>query len=262
MDVLLKPKKLRQKRLQKKKLWLFRLSKHSPKKKEALVKYARRMQRYAKRRQLVDGQFYCKAGKPITQERVSSYEAMCHFMVAKFLPQRALWEASMVYEDLINQCRIEVMLALLNGFDPKKVMGTKVRTPEEFDHEVQMLEQTIVFGRLKSYLRRQRWKYHPEQLGGRSSSLEGILDGVNQEFGHGLFTSDKTDPLIPVDKLNEQKDRLLNILKNSGPEAVKKAFFRLDNASREHLGDFLWSEDPRRSGLGQLEECEEECSSV
>lgn len=146
----------------------------------------------------------CKGGKPIDNERILKYENMCHFLVQKFLPARALYEASMDYDDLINQCRYEVMRALMN-FDPK-IAVKSFRNKKALDENGEPIilkfkkgkpvfkmvpdedlrekeeqrkalnpelaktkaEESLVYGRLKNYLRRTRWKYSPAVFGGQT----------------------------------------------------------------------------------------------
>lgn len=237
------------------------------------LKHARRLQRYAKRGQLVNGELYCRAGKKITPERVNQYEAMCHFMVRKFLPGLALWEASMAYDDLVNQCRMEIYLALLNGFNPKAVMDKRERSGEQLEKELLKLEKTIVYGRLKSCLRRLTWRNHPDQLGGKTWCYESLVESKvttervsarssyigGQEFRYGLFTAERDDQFFRVDFIRDQQDRLLTILEKEGAEAVKKEFFALDKRSQELLQETLfgkieskWSE---LTDLGGEESC-------
>jgi hypothetical protein len=229
------------------------------------LKHCRRLQRYAKRGQLINGELYCRAGKKITQERVDRYEAMCHFMVRKFLPGLALWEASMSYDDLVNQCRMEIYLALLNGFNPKSVMKKRDRTDQELEDELLKLEKTIVYGRLKSCLRRMTWRNHPDQLGGKTWCLEQILnreDACSEEFRYGLFTKEHGNQFFPIDFIRDQQDRLLEILNQYGPEAAKEVFSRMDQESKELIQESLfgntkskWSE---LADLGGDDSCSSE----
>ena len=144
-----------------------------------------------------------KGGKIIDNNRIMKYEKLCHFMIRKYLPALALFEASMSYDDLLNQCRYEVMMALRN-YDPTIAMksfrvrrvldenGTpvvlKVRSggqkiyKTEPDIELRQkeeerkakdpqtalikAEESIVYGRLNNYMRRTRWKYSPQVNGG------------------------------------------------------------------------------------------------
>jgi hypothetical protein len=271
---LLRPKKLHLKKTQARALWEFRLSQRTPAERKRMIKYARRMERYAKRGQLRTGLFYCKAGRLINQARVDRYEPMCHFMVRKFLPALALWEGAMDYADLVNQCKIEVFLALLNGFDPHRFLKPRERTQEELDTEIQKMEQGIVFGRLENYLRRTVWKNHPDQLGGLTWSLDRLLStgsrtgtggqrgpvspgGIersrSEEFKFGLYSEMNLDFL---DFVQEQTDRLLEILEVNGPDAAKSAFLELDSEKQRLIGDSLFSRKP-----SCFLEGEEECVS-
>jgi hypothetical protein len=253
---LLRPKKRHLKKAQKKALWQWRLKDKTPSERKRFLKYVRRMHRYLERGQLQSGVFYCKAGLPITEERVSNYQALCHFMVRKFLPALALWEASMVYDDLINQCKAEVFLALLNGYDPYKVLRPASRGPEQLKIELQKLEQSTVFGRLKSYLRRTVWKNHPDQLGGQTWSMNRIVDEqqkdgtARQEFRYGLYTEMETDSL---DFVQKQTDLLVDILESGGPDAARKAFFELDFDRRDLISESLFRGNTNI--LGEIESC-------
>jgi hypothetical protein len=117
----------------------------------------------------------CKAGIDIDDARIKKYEPMCHYMVRKFLPALALFEASMDYEDLINQCRQEVFMALKNKFDPELAMTSTIKDPEKRKAQLAkkranpeaalaQAEKSIVFGRLQNYLRRTRHKFHPDTI--------------------------------------------------------------------------------------------------
>lgn len=208
--------------------------------------------RYAKTGQLKNGKWFCKAGRPITEARVHKYENMCHFMVRKFLPAHALFEASMGYEDLINQCRLEVFLALLDGFDPEKAMSSNLEDLEKrkaaiakkmADPEgtLDKAEISIVYGRLLNYLRRTTWKFHPNQLGGRSHSLEEIEDGLNQEYKNRCYTPSEefSDAAL---KKKEQLLDLIDTFKRGGSGLAKIAFNRLkkeDPEVAEAILDYL-----------------------
>jgi hypothetical protein len=282
MDAATKPKGLRIKRWQKKQLWIWRVAQKSPAGREAyeryyralkksrqtgfsqsekkklgremtsalsainqtqasFLKHCRKMQRLAKRGQLINGKLFCKAGLEITPERIGRYENMCHYIVRKFLPGLALWEASYSYDDLVNQCRREIFLCFLNGFDPYEYIKGVAK-----NEDIQKLEQTIVFGRLKSYMRRLLWRFHPDQLGGQTWSLDPLLEqrdgkkrhyGGGQEFHLGIFNQ---PGIFPVDFIQDQQDRLMDILNREGPEAVKQAFHSLDPESREVIQESLF----------------------
>jgi hypothetical protein len=245
-----KPKGIRYRKWQQKQLWEFRVAQVPEAQRKSFIKNARRMQRYAERGQLKNGVFYCKAGKPITEERVAKYTAMCHYMVRKFLPSLALWEAGLVYDDLINQSKIEVFLALLNGFDPEKAVTStepdlvkraeiEARKRANLEETLVQAEQNIVFGRLRSYFIRLCWKYHPDQLGGRSGSLNAMLDGINQEFAAGLYTNTEPGAFKKDHRIKDERQRLLEILATEGPDAVRRAFFELHPKTQESLAEAL-----------------------
>lgn len=220
-------------------------------------KLKRRLAKYTALHQYKDGQFFCKSGKLISHDRLNKYEPMCHFMVLRYLPAKALWEAGFVYEDLINNCRLEVFLALLDGFDPDKAMTSQIadhaeravkEVEKKADREktLRQAEQTIVYGRLEHYLRRITYKFHPDQRGGRSSSIEAITTGINQEFAHGLYVEPAPDQGALT-----LAERLMDILEEKGPEEAKMTFESMDDEHREAVLDYLRkSGDNPWSGLG------------
>jgi hypothetical protein len=213
--------------------------------KRSFNRRSRKFQKYAKKKQLVGGEFYCKSGRPIDEERLGKYEALCHHMVRRYLPAMALYEAALDYEDLVNRCRFEVFLALLDGFDPEKAMGVKEDDPKireqrllekQADPEMALLkaEKAIVFGRLKNYLRRTRWEYHPTQLGGQTESLDAsVVDGINQEMAKNHFSVDVSSETL------EDKDSLLEAMDMAGPEGAKERFDLLTEDQRSDLVEHL-----------------------
>lgn len=208
-------------------------------------KRSRKFAKYAKQGQLIGGEFYCKSGKIIDQERLDKYEGLCHHMVQKFLPARALFEAALDYEDLVNQCRLEVFLALLDGFDPVKAMSVTEKDPvkreralakkqADPDAALSKAEKAIVYGRLQNYLRRTRWEYHPEQLGGQTESLDAAFaDGHHREIDKNYFSFDVCDQTL------ETKDNLLDVLETYGPERVRDHYNSLDEDARGSLVEHL-----------------------
>lgn len=210
----------------------------------------------------------CKGGRIIDDARVNKYEAMCHFMVRKYLPAMALYEASMDYSDLINQCRYEVFRALMN-FDPliamrsfrmKRVLdqdgnpivvGVKRGKPvykmapdedkrkreEERKRKnpalaLQKAEESIVYGRLNNYVRRVRWKFRPEQRGGKTISADMIMEIPNHEFEVGYSVD--PSPMMEMRAILE-KEKLLDVLELSGQDAAKEAFDKLPEDVRESI---------------------------
>jgi hypothetical protein len=194
-------------------------------------------------------------GRIIDDKRIMKYERMCHFMVRKYLPARSLYEASMDYSDLINQCRYEVMMALAN-FSSEKAMSS-FRTKKALDENgnpiilsykggkpiyltvpdvekrklevirkskdkataLKKAEESIVYGRLDNYMRRVRWKFSPEQKGGKTVGISSLLS-------FDFVSPNKVLPQIYFDAVPE-KEKLLDILYQEGPEAAKKAFDNL-----------------------------------
>lgn len=219
--------------------------------KKSYFRRIRKFEKYAKQNQIRSGEFYCKSGKPIDHERVQKYEGLCHYMVRKFLPAKALYEAALDYEDLINQCRLEVFLALLDGFDPEKAMTVKEEDPVKRKQKLQKklddpeaalskAEKSIVIGRLQNYLRRTRWEYHPDQLGGRTESLDKMMMLPTEErpFSDAYFSISSS--------VHENKDYLYDVLENSGPQKTKEEFYSLNENSQADLEDHL------RNSLGIL----------
>ncbi len=205
-------------------------------------------------------------GKPISNERIKKYEPMCHFMVRKYIPALNLYEASMDYSDLINQCRYEVMMALAN-FSSEKALSS-FRTKKALDENgnpivldrkdgkdiflmipdedlrksevarkaknpelaLRKAEECIVYGRLNNYIRRVRWKYSPQQRGGRT---------VNISPYHGpdsVFSPQLAEP-----KVENEKQNLLNILEEHGEGAAKEAFNGLPQELKDSVLELIES---------------------
>lgn len=216
--------------------------------KKSYLRRIKKLEKYAKQNQLKSGEFYCKSGKIIDQERVQKYEGLCHYMVRKFLPKLMLHEAAFDYEDLVNQCRLEVFLALLDGFDPEKAMSVKEADPVKRAEKLQRkmddpeaalskAEKSIVYGRLQNYLRRTRWEYHPDQLGGRTESLDSRDSELSMEDG-GL-SSDVC--FIVSSSVHENKRHLFDVLEDSGPQEAREKFYLLSEESRAELEEHLRS---------------------
>jgi hypothetical protein len=204
-----------------------------------MEKRERRLKKYAELGQYKDGVFYCKRGKPIDDARLNQYEKLCYYMANKYCPKKALYEAALDEEDLINRCRMEVFLALLNGFDPEKAMTAKteelrLKKLENPEESMDRAERNIVQGRLKNYFRRTLWTYHPDQYGGSSVSYEGMCDGINQEYKND-FVAKAYEP--PAYSTNLEK--LLTTLKNRGGPEARRQFFDLPRDDRDRVLSLL-----------------------
>lgn len=215
----------------------------------SVAKRFRRLKKYKNLGQYLNGIFYCKSGKPITEDRIGQYDKMCHKIVRQFLPALALYEKSYNYDDLVISCKREVFLALLDGFDPKKAMTSTIQDPGKrklAEHKKWMnpektlsnSEKNIVWGRLKNWVRRERHKYSPKELGGRTQFLDIYVDGQlrNNEYSRGCFT--EVDSLIP-DYIHQIKDELIGILEDSGPECVLIAYHGLGDYDSEQVVKLL-----------------------
>lgn len=211
----------------------------------------------------------CKGNRLIDYKRVSKYNDMCHFLIKKFLPALALFEASMSYDDLYNQCQYETVKALIN-FDPKIAMmsfiqkrskdengnfivlkfdkygNPKYKLEPDFEARskkeaekradpekaLRKAEESIVYGRIQNYLRRTRWKYNKENSG-----------GVTQLFpdNHYVFGLTKTSDinyteyqsvLVDINKMSE-------ILDVSGKDGVVSYIDSLPDSKRTLIKDYL-----------------------
>lgn len=217
---------------------------------KARLAFERKIKKLAKRKQVKNGVFFCRAGKPITWERISKYEALCHHMVHKYLPAKCLTEAAFDYSDLINQCRFEVFKALLNKFDPEKALSSRETDPEKKqqieEHKranresaLEAAEKYIVYGRLKNYFRRTLYDFHPDQYGGRTVSLDGLLEVVVKDNTAERIFMESQEPEVSSEVLRD-KDVLFSYLDVS-PEAAKEAFFKLDGVRQKNLLEHLRS---------------------
>lgn len=210
-------------------------------------------------------------GRPINNARINKYEAMCHFMVRKYLPALSLYEASMDYSDLINQCRYEVMMALANfssekalsSFRTKKaldengnpvIVGNKlgkpiylmipddekrkseiIRKSKDPETALRKAEESIVYGRLNNYMRRVRWKFSPKQRGGWTVSLGSTnKNNLINEILYDLSCALDPSPLMESAATLE-KENLIDILELKGPDEAKKAFDKLSSDMRSSI---------------------------
>jgi hypothetical protein len=218
-----------------------------------VAKRFRRLKKYKNLGQYRNGMFFCKAGKLITEKRISQYNKMCHKIVRLFLPALSLYEKSYDYDDLVISCKREVFLAILDGFDPKKAMTSTLDDPgkrrlaefrKRMNPEQTLIdsEKNIVWGRLNNWMRRERFKYSPKELGGRTEALDVYVNGqlCNGEYKRGVFT--EIDHTIP-EEIHEIKDRLLGILENNGPSAVLSAYGKLSDYESELVVKLLTRSD-------------------
>lgn len=215
---------------------------------KSIAKRYRRLVKYRRLKQYKDGVFYCKSGKPITFERINRYENMCHYLVRKFFPALALYEASFNYEDLVSRSQTEVFLALLNGFDPVKAFTCKDPDPEKRKQKIlkkkanpektlESSEKSIVYGRIWRFLRRTRYNYHPDQVGGRTIRLN--LDSSEEfafEYKKGLYT--EMQDVIP-DTVLKNKIKLLSTLEARGGDAARHCFYELNTEQKEAIIESL-----------------------
>lgn len=224
------------------------------------LKRYRRLLKYKRLNQYKDGVFYCKSGKPITEERVLKYEGMSHALIREYFPALYVNEAAYNYDDLLSSCRIEIFLALLNGFDPEKALTSNKENPEErakiekrkrenIEFTLAESEKSIVWGRLNNYLRRTRWKNHPAVRGGMTGSLDYLYERAASLYETSLSVDYKIGAYIePTEERPEivfEKDKLLNLVREQGPAAAKKKFLRMGKDKREAIVDML-----RKQNLG------------
>ena len=227
----------------------------------------------------------CKGNRLIDNERVNKYKDMCHFLIRKFLPSLALFEASMSYDDLFNQCQYETVKALIN-FDPNLAMKSfikkrskdndgnfiilkydkygnpkyqlepdfEARSKKEAEkladppRALQKAEESIVYGRIQNYLIRTRWKYSKDNFGGTMQLFP------DSHFVFGLTkTSDINytefqSVLIDIDKMSE-------ILDVSGRDGVISYIDSLSEDKRNLIKDYLINKQNKENEvrLWQLE---------
>ena len=194
---------------------------------------------------------YCKSGREIDNARIIKYEGFYRKVIKDFLPGLCLMEASMAYEDLLNQLRYEAFMALKNGFDPVKAMGSTIKDPEKRAKQIEkklanpekaleQAEKNIVYGRLINYMRRSRWKYHPDQRGGRSVSLDAILASSNShndsEDNSTFVFADIQDS---IDRHQAEMDRAELFKAMEDGKNVKDMYMSLSKERRDDLISLL-----------------------
>jgi|GEM_PF-5494764 len=239
----------------------------------SMAKKYRRLKKYRALGRYKEGIFYCKAGRSITPERVTKYEAMCHKLARKFFPALMVNEAAYTYDDIVMFCRIEVFLALLNGFDPVKAMTSNEKDPILHAEKVAAKlanpeatldnsEKSIVYGRLKGFLRRTSWKFHPDQRGGITGSLEYILKPMDarpsdspsslsyspNEYKKGIFTQPEEE-LSSVLKI---KNLLIEVMEDRGEAEAKALFAMLPDEEREAIVASLRRSEQNIRGYSEI----------
>ena len=194
---------------------------------------------------------YCKSGREIDNARIAKYEGFYRKVIKDFLPGLCLMEASMAYDDLLNQLRYEAFMALKNGFDPVKAMGSSIKDPEKRAKQIEkklanpekaleQAEKNIVYGRLVNYMRRSRWKYHPDQRGGRSVSLDAILTASslnNDSDDNSGFFMVQNKEHIDHSQADADRAELLRAMEDG--KDVKQMYLSLPKERREDLLEIL-----------------------
>jgi hypothetical protein len=190
---------------------------------------------------------YCKAGREIDNARILKYEGFYRKIIRDFLPGLCLVEAAMSYDDLLNQLRYEAFMAIKNGFDPIKAMDSSIKDPEKRAIQIQkklnnpekaleQAEKNMVYGRLVNYMRRTRWKYHPDQRGGRTVSLNATFrfDKADQD---DQDTLDVTSFEVKMDMNRSQAelDRAALIKAMNDGRNVREIFMQMSEERREDL---------------------------
>jgi hypothetical protein len=213
-------------------------------------KKQRSLLKYAVSGRFKDGVYFCRSGKIIDAGRVHKYERMCHSMVRQFLPALVLHEATYDYDDLINQCRREVFLALLDGFDPVKAMTSNIADPVAREKKLAekkadparalvLAEQTIVYGRLKNFLRRIRHRYHPEVRGGKTVCIPFGQDQDSMVYKNGAY--ERTESFLTQQESCDAWSKMLSVAEKSDFGEIRKSFMNLSEPERESVVEGLIS---------------------
>lgn len=200
---------------------------------------------------------YCKSGREIDNARILKYEGFYRKIIRDFLPGLCLMEASMAYDDLLNQLRYEAFMALKNGFDPVKAMGSSIKDPEKRAKQIEkklanpekaleQAEKNIVYGRLVNYMRRARWKYHPDQRGGRSVSLDAILYSINtNEDSDDNLNAFSVENNVNFNQSQAEVDRIDLMKAMEDGKDVRALFLSLPEERREDVLEMLSNSNMR-----------------
>lgn len=207
---------------------------------------------------------YCKAGREIDNARITKYEGFYRKIIRDFLPGLCLNEASMSYDDLLNQLRYEAFMAIKNGFDPEKAMDSTIKDPEKRAKQIEkkkanpekaleQAEKNMVYGRLVNYMRRTRWKYHPDQRGGRTLQF-GVFAHMKKNDAKRLANEDDGDMEFLssdyhyINHSQVESDRFALIKAMNDGKNVRDMFFELPEDRRDELLEFLSSRSLRVEG--------------
>jgi hypothetical protein len=142
-------------------------------------------------------------------------------------------------------------MALKNGFDPVKAMSSTIKDPEKRAKQIEkklsnpekaleQAEKNIVYGRLVNYMRRSRWKYHPDQRGGRSVSLDSILYSLNinedSDENMNLFS---VEDKVHFNQSQADIDRIELMKALEDGKDVRSVFLSLTEERREDVLEML-----------------------
>lgn len=198
------------------------------------------------------------SGKPITYERVKSHDRIVYGMIKKMLSNMRLDEAAMDINDLVSECRLQVLKGLLK-FDPYQALNAvtkqtarKKKTDEEHlrwkkenpEEALKLAEERWVSRRLFNHLRRLRWDHSEKEIGGKTISYTRMLaaaektldfDGQESAFGVDeaspeelIFGVEGESILLDREQAERDRDDLMRILNTEGKTAFKEALKHLD----------------------------------
>jgi hypothetical protein len=110
----------------------------------------------------------CMRGLPIDNERLADFEQMCHYLVRRHFPTLS-FPSGMTYEDLVNACRYEVVIAL-KKVDPEKALTSNIEDPDLREQKIAekladpikalaQAEKNISYWQIDNFLKRLKWNH-------------------------------------------------------------------------------------------------------
>jgi hypothetical protein len=185
--------------------------------------------------------------------RLNKFSDLWENMIRVHFPTRYVWGAMWGHDDLVSLCRIEAFKALSETFDPNKMRSrvflckteeSRIKRFEEekelcrdFNKILSIAERGWVKERLRNFLWRSQYNYHPQQLGGIAQSMTPLAEDkvTNKEMRFNLFYETKLHSPEAIQKTEE----LLFVMDQLGPKEAANLFFSMECCDRDGVIEII-----------------------
>jgi hypothetical protein len=206
--------------------------------------------------------------REIDEKLLNKFKDLWEGMIRSHFPARYVWGAAWDYKDLESLCRTETFKALSETFDPDKMRSgvgackTAAARAKRYADEKELcrdLENLLyvsqrgwVKERLKNFLWRSQFKFHPQQLGGVTQSMTPLSDEKtnNNEVKLNLFYETRIHSPETIKKTEE----LVVMMEKIGSEDAVKMFYSFDRGTREDIVDLIDSRRDRTLDMAMAED--------